>query len=65
MKTLTEVIDKLESDGCITTSEREELHDLLEKGCTDFPIDIDSNGDVWFFRRNQFPSQYKGYANDI
>ena len=63
MLTLNQVIDKLESDGFITPTEREELRRRSDE--CDYPLDIDSNGDVYLYRRNQFPEQYKGYANDI
>jgi len=65
MLTLHQVIDKLESDGFITPNEREELRHLLGIDFTDFPVDIDSKGDVWLYRRGRFPEQYKGYANDV
>jgi hypothetical protein len=65
MKTLNQVIDKLESDGCITSDEHEELVVLLNRDEDPFPIDIDSKGDVWLYRRGKFPSQFKGYANDV
>lgn len=61
MKTLLEVIAKLRADEFITSEESEELIAKLDSAF--YPIDIDSNGDVWLYRRKRFPVQYKGYAN--
>jgi len=53
MITLNQVIDKLESDGFITPSEREELRSRSDEG--DYPLDIDLNGDVWLYEHGHPP----------
>jgi hypothetical protein len=58
MKTLNQVIDKLQDDGYITSSEREDLRHRSDEG--DYPLDIGLNGDVWLYRRRRFPELYKG-----